>query len=158
VAALESLYRDLLLDHAKHPQGEGLADEFDGESHQVNPTCGDEVTVRVRLDDAGHLEVTHAGHGCSISRAAASVMVEAVEGGDADEAVRRYAAFHALVTGAPAHDDAEELLGDGVAFAGVAQYPMRVKCALLPWMALRDALAHVPDPPAAPADPTGASS
>jgi nitrogen fixation NifU-like protein len=155
VAGLESLYRDLILDHAKFPQGDGLAEPFEGESHQVNPTCGDEVTVRVHRDDDAGLVVTHAGHGCSISRAAASVMVEAVDGADVAGAHVRFAAFHALVTGGDVPADAEALLGDGVAFAGVARYPMRVKCALLPWMGLRDALLHLPD---SAAHSTGASA
>ncbi len=136
---LESLYQDIILDHYKHPRGKHPLAEPSGESHQVNPTCGDEVTVQVALDDEGHLMVGYDGQGCSISQASASVMSEMVTGAApaAADAVR--AAFVELMRSKGAAEPDEDVLGDGVAFVGVAKYPARIKCALLPWMALQDA-------------------
>ncbi len=136
---VESLYQDIILDHYKHPRGRTLLAEPAGESHQVNPTCGDEVTVQVALDADGHLAVGYEGQGCSISQASASVMSEMVVGVDPREAdvVRR--AFVELMHSKGAAEPDEDVLGDGVAFVGVAKYPARIKCALLPWMALHDA-------------------
>ena len=136
---LESLYQEIILDHYKHPRGRTLLDDPAGQSHQVNPTCGDEVTVQVALDVDGHLMVGYEGQGCSISQASASVMSEMVTGADpADaDAVRR--AFVELMHSKGAAEPDEDVLGDGVAFVGVAKYPARIKCALLPWMALQDA-------------------
>ena len=136
---LESLYQEIILDHYKHPRGRVLLDEPAAESHQVNPTCGDEVTVQVALDADGHLLVGYQGQGCSISQASASVMSEMVAGAEPADAdlVRR--AFVELMHSKGAAEPDEEVLGDGVAFVGVAKYPARIKCALLPWMALQDA-------------------
>jgi len=136
---VESMYQEIILDHYKNPRGRQLLESARGESHQVNPTCGDEVTVQVDMDAEGHLHVGYDGQGCSISQASASVMAEMVEGmqvADAD-AVRH--AFVELMHSKGAAEPDEELLGDGVAFVGVAKYPARIKCALLPWMALQDA-------------------
>jgi nitrogen fixation protein NifU and related proteins len=136
---LESLYQEIILDHYKHPRGRVLLDEPAAQSHQVNPTCGDEVTVQVALDADGHLLVGYEGQGCSISQASASVMSEMVTGADPADAdvVRR--AFVELMHSKGAAEPDEDVLGDGVAFVGVAKYPARIKCALLPWMALQDA-------------------
>lgn len=136
---LESLYQEIILDHYKHPRGKALLDDPAAQSHQVNPTCGDEVTVQVALDADGHLLVGYEGQGCSISQASASVMSEMVTGAaPADaETVRR--AFVELMHSKGAAEPDEDVLGDGVAFVGVAKYPARIKCALLPWMALQDA-------------------
>jgi nitrogen fixation NifU-like protein len=136
---LESLYQEIILDHYKHPRGRALLADPAGESHQVNPTCGDEVTVQVALDSDGHLLVGYEGQGCSISQASTSVMSEMVTGADPADAdiVRR--AFVELMHSKGAAEPDEDVLGDGVAFVGVAKYPARIKCALLPWMALQDA-------------------
>ena len=136
---MESLYQEIILDHYKHPRGRARLAEPAGSSYQVNPTCGDEVTVEVALDDAGHLLVGHEGQGCSISQASASVMSEMVVGLEPDvaDAIRR--GFVDLMHTKGEGEPDEDLLGDAVAFAGVAKYPARIKCALLPWMALRDA-------------------
>jgi nitrogen fixation NifU-like protein len=136
---LQSLYQEIILDHYKHPRGRVLLDEPAAESHQVNPTCGDEVTVQVALDADGRLLVGYEGQGCSISQASASVMSEMVTGADPADAdvVRR--AFVELMHSKGAAEPDEDVLGDGVAFVGVAKYPARIKCALLPWMALQDA-------------------
>lgn len=136
---LTNLYQDIILDHYKHPRGRGLLAQAAGEAHHVNPTCGDEVTVQVALDDSGDLQVGYEGQGCSISQASASVMTELVAGGSPAHADEVRLAFLDLMHAQGAGDPDEDVLGDAVAFAGVAKYPARIKCALLPWMALQDA-------------------
>jgi len=138
----DQLYQEIILDHYKRPRGRGLREPFVAEAHHVNPTCGDEVTVRVRLGGGTLSDVSYEGQGCSISQASASVLHELVLGGTVDEALRRHEAFAELMGGRGQVEPDEEILGDAVAFAGVARYPARVKCALLPWMAFKDALAR----------------
>lgn len=138
---VEALYQDIILDHYKHPRGKHLLEDAAGESHQVNPTCGDEVTVQVALDPAGRLRVGYEGQGCSISQASASVMSELVSGVDPQDADRMRGGFLELMRSKGEGEPDEDLLGDGIAFAGVAKYPARIKCALLPWVALQDAQA-----------------
>lgn len=139
---MSDLYEQIIIDHSKRPKGEGLREPYDGEAHHVNPTCGDDVTVRVRLHGDQIEDLSHEGMGCSISRGSASVLYELVHGSDVKHALAVYDAFHAMVTGRGQVEPDEELLEDGVAFAGVANYPARVKCALLPWMAFKDATAR----------------
>ncbi len=144
---LESLYQEIILDHYKHPHGRGLRDAADpadqvGEAHHVNPTCGDEVTIRVATDGDTLHDVSYDGMGCSISQASASVLHELLTGRAAAEAFEVHAAFLALLSGRGQVTPDEDVLGDGVAFEGVARYPARVKCALLPWMAFKDAAAR----------------
>jgi len=136
----DALYQELILDHSKRPHGRGLRDPFNGDAHHVNPTCGDEVDVRVMVAGGVIVDVSHDGMGCSISQAAASVMYDLVNGRPIEEALARDDAFGELVKGRGQVEPDEELLEDGIAFAGVARYPARVKCALLPWMAFKDAL------------------
>jgi nitrogen fixation protein NifU and related proteins len=150
----ESLYQEIILDHFKRPVGHGLRKPFDAESHQVNPTCGDEITVRVRLSGDRVEDVSYDGQGCSISQASASVLHELVSGRSVPEAFGTHDAFVELMQGRGAVEPDEDVLGDGVAFAGVARYPARVKCALLSWMAFRDATARAM---AASVAPTGGS-
>jgi len=134
------LYQEIIVDHYKHPHGRGLREPFDAEAHHVNPTCGDEVTVRVQLADGLIEDVSYEGMGCSISQASASVLHDLVRGRTVAEALTRHDAFAELMAGRGRVTPDEALLGDGVAFSGVARYPARVKCALLPWMAFKDAL------------------
>jgi nitrogen fixation NifU-like protein len=136
---VESMYQEIILDHYKNPRGRGVLGDAAGESHQVNPTCGDEVTVQVATDADGLLRVGYEGQGCSISQASASVMAEMVEGLDPSEAEVIRSAFVELMHTKGEGEPDEDVLGDGIAFAGVAKYPARIKCALLPWMALQDA-------------------
>lgn len=136
---VESLYQEIILDHYKHPRGSGALADATGESHQVNPTCGDEVTVGVRVDETGHVHVGYEGQGCSISQASASVMTELVEGSKVSDMAKAERAFVELMHSKGTAEPDEDVLGDGVAFVGVAKYPARIKCALLPWMALQDA-------------------
>jgi len=136
---LDALYQEIILDHYKHPHGRGLRDPFDGEAHHVNPTCGDEITVRVVSDFS---DISYDGLGCSISQASASVLHELIVGKDAAEIAQIHEAFVELMQGRGQVSPDEEVLGDAVAFAGVAKFPARVKCALLPWMAFKDAAAR----------------
>ena len=138
----ESLYQEIILDHYKHPVGRGLREPFDAEAYHVNPTCGDEITVRVRVVGDTVADLSYDGQGCSISQASASVLHELVSGGSVADAFHRHEAFVELIAGRGTVEPDEEVLGDGIAFAGVARYPARVKCALLSWMAFRDATAR----------------
>jgi nitrogen fixation protein NifU and related proteins len=153
-AGLEELYRETILEHSKRPRRAGLREPFDTEVHQVNPVCGDEVTLRIRLGDGEGADrvlqdVSYDAHGCSISQAATSVMAEAVTGRSVGDFVDAYGAFHEIVTTrglttlSPLDvlpDDLADAMGDAPAFAGVARYPARVKCALLGWTAVKQAL------------------
>ena len=141
---LEQMYQDVILDHYKHPQHRGLREPFGAEVFHVNPVCGDEVTLRVTLSDEGEriADVSYDGQGCSISQAATSVLAEQVIGQNVSEALQTIAAFTEMVSSRGAVEGDEDVLGDGIAFAGVAKYPARVKCALLGWMAFKDALAQ----------------
>lgn len=136
---VEALYQEIILDHYKHPRGATPLADAQGESFQVNPTCGDEVTVRVRLDDAGHVHLGYEGQGCSISQASASVMSELLEGESVEHMAEAERAFLDMMHSKGAGEPNEDVLGDGIAFVGVSKYPARIKCALLPWMALQDA-------------------
>ncbi len=136
---VEALYQEIILDHYKHPRGNKLLSDAAGESFQVNPTCGDEVTVGVKLDDNGHVHVGYEGQGCSISQASASVMTELLEDATVADMARAERAFLEMMHSKGAGEPDEDVLGDGIAFAGVSKYPARIKCALLPWMALQDA-------------------
>ncbi|MDR1800003.1 MAG: SUF system NifU family Fe-S cluster assembly protein [Bifidobacteriaceae bacterium] len=142
---MEQLYQQLILDHSRRPHGKGLLEAFDGESFQVNPTCGDQVRLRVTLapDGARLATLGWDGQGCSISQASISVMNDLVAGLALPEVAALGEAFgllmHSRGRGVP--DQVADSLGDAIAFEGVSQYPMRVKCALLGWMALKDAVA-----------------
>ncbi len=138
------MYQEVILDHYKNPHGRGLRDG-DVEVHHVNPTCGDEITLRVKLDGASIQDISYEGQGCSISQASASVLNELLVGRRVDEAVKVQEVFLELMQskGKLEPDDAmEDVLEDAVAFAGVSKYPARVKCALLSWMAWKDATAQ----------------
>jgi nitrogen fixation NifU-like protein len=155
VMQLESLYQEIILDHYRHPHHRGLREPFDAQVHHVNPTCGDEITLRVTVKDAGGepaiADVSYDALGCSISQASASVLTDLVIGQPVSEAMRISDAFLDLMRsrGGAANNGAannsapdDEVLGDAVVFAGVAKYPARIKCALLGWMAWKDATAR----------------
>jgi nitrogen fixation NifU-like protein len=137
------MYQEVILDHYRNPHGRGLREPFDAESYQVNPTCGDEVTLRVALSgpptDPVVEDVSYEGMGCSISQASDSVLYDLVVGKPLDEALRIGEEFLALMQSRGEGTPDEEVLEDAVAFAGVSKYPARIKCALLGWMAFRDA-------------------
>jgi nitrogen fixation NifU-like protein len=144
---LDSLYQEIILDHYRNPHHKGLREPYEAEVHHVNPTCGDEITLRVHLsDDASTVEdVSYDAEGCSISQAAASVMTDLVIGRPLEEAMSTHEAFLELMQGRGQVEPDEDVLEDGIAFAGVAKFPARVKCALLSWMAWKDATAQVLD-------------
>ena len=136
------LYQEIILDHYRNPHHKGLREPFDAEVHHVNPTCGDEVTVRVHLVDGTLRDVSYEGIGCSISQAATSVMTDLVIGRTVEDALAVQDAFLTLMHSRGRDEPDEEVLEDAVAFAGVARYPARIKCALLGWMAWKDATAQ----------------
>jgi nitrogen fixation NifU-like protein len=139
---MDQLYQEIILDHYKNPHGRGLRDPFDAESFQVNPTCGDEVTLRVKLDGETVTDVSYEGQGCSISQASTSVLTDLVVGRSVGEAFKTLDAFTELMQGRGRVEPDEDVLEDAVAFAGVSKYPARVKCALLGWMAFKDAVSR----------------
>ena len=138
----ESMYQEIILDHYRNPHHKGLRDPFDIEVHHVNPTCGDEVTVRVQVSDGVVKDVSYDGEGCSISQASTSVMTDLVIGKPVAVALSTHEAFLTLMQSRGTVEPDEDVLEDGIAFAGVSRYPARVKCALLGWMAWKDATAQ----------------
>ena len=138
---LEQMYQEVILDHYKHPQHKGLRDPFDTEVHHVNPSCGDELTLRVKLSEDGKTvnDVSYDAVGCSISQASTSVMAEEIVGRPVDEAMTKLQAFEKMIVSRGQEEGDEDIIGDGVAFSGVAKYPARVKCALLGWKAFQAA-------------------
>ncbi len=155
---LDSLYQEIILDHYKHPHHAGLREPFEAEVHHVNPTCGDEVTLRVHLRGAGAdavvEDVSYDAEGCSISQASASVMADLVIGRPVTDALVTHESFLALMQGRGTVEPDEDVLEDGVAFAGVAKFPARVKCALLSWMAWKDATSQILTAEPSPAEET----
>ena len=150
---VESMYQEIILDHYRRPHNKGLREPYDAEVHHVNPLCGDEVTLRVAVKDAGSepavADVSYDSLGCSISQASASVMTEAVIGKTVREAMDISGAFLELMQSRGTAEPDDDLLGDAVAFAGVSKYPARIKCALLGWMAWKDAISQALDGAAA---------
>lgn len=138
------LYQELILEHSKRPQHAGLREPFEAEVHHVNPTCGDEVTLRVHVEDTADgpvvRDVSYDALGCSISMASVSILAEETIGHPLAEALRTHEAMRVMLTSKGEDPGDEEVIGDGVALSGVAKYPARVKCALLGWMAFTDAL------------------
>jgi nitrogen fixation NifU-like protein len=145
--SVDALYQEIILDHYKNPHGAGLRDPFDAEVHHVNPTCGDEVTLRVHLSGEGESavveDVSYDALGCSISQASVSVLTDLVVGKPVKDALTVHESFLELMQGRGNVEPDEDVLEDGVAFAGVAKFPARVKCALLGWMAWKDATSQV---------------
>lgn len=142
---LEALYQEIILDNYKRPSHRGLRESFGVEVHHVNPTCGDEITLRLALAGDRIQELSWDGIGCSISQSSTSVMSELVDSKTLDDVAKISEAFLTLMQGKGTVVPDEELLEDGVAFSGVAKYPARIKCALLGWMALKDAILQLTD-------------
>ncbi len=141
---LEGMYQQVILDHAKEKHGFGLREGASASSHQINPTCGDEVTLQVHraADGSGSLEsISWEGQGCSISTASASLLSDLIDDLPETEVRRRIDAFRELMQSKGAIEGDDELLGDAVALGGVSRYVTRIKCAMLPWVAMEDALA-----------------
>jgi nitrogen fixation protein NifU and related proteins len=142
----DSLYQQIILDHYRNPHHKGLREPFDAEVHHVNPVCGDEVTLRVALKDVDGepvvQDLSYDALGCSISQASASVMSDLVIGKAVSQAMTISQAFLELMQSKGGGSPDEDVLEDAVAFAGVSKYPARIKCALLGWMAWKDATAQ----------------
>ena len=139
---LDTLYQEIILDHYRSPHHAGLREPYEAETHHVNPTCGDEVTLRVHLDGDTVADVSYDAEGCSISQAATSVMTDLVVGRQVTDALSLHDEFLELMQGRGKAEPDEDRLEDAVAFAGVAKFPTRIKCALLGWMAWKDAVAQ----------------
>ncbi len=136
---VEDMYQEIILDHYRAKHHSGLREPYETQVHHVNPTCGDEVTLRLHLDGDTVADVSYEGQGCSISQASTSVMSDLVVGRTVSEGLDLHEEFLTLMKGRGQVEPDEERLEDGIAFAGVARFPARVKCALLGWSAFKDA-------------------
>ena len=140
---MEKLYQEIILDHYRSPHHYGLREPFGAQVHHVNPTCGDEITLRLHLVDTGDepvvADVSYEALGCSISQASTSVLTDLAIGRSLPDVMDALDDFTAMVTSRGTVSGDEDVIGDGIAFAGVAKFPARVKCALLGWMAWKDA-------------------
>ena len=132
---LAGLYQQVILDHSREKHGFGLTPEADASSHQVNPTCGDELTLQLHVADGVVSSVTWEGAGCSISMASASVLADTAPGMTIPEFRETVEAFREMLRSRGEGEPDIEVLGDAVAFHGVSKYVMRVKCAMLGWVA-----------------------
>ena len=139
---LDSLYQEVILDHYKRPLNKSLKGNPTVQVHHVNTSCGDEITLNLHTDGTLVSEVSWDGVGCSISQASTSVVSVLIRGRTINEALTIIEAFQAMIQSKGTDSGDEELLGDGVAFAGVSKFPARVKCALLGWMAVKDAISQ----------------
>ena len=136
---LDNLYQEVILDHYKHPENKGLAAAYDAQVHHINPSCGDEITLNLTLDGSIVQSVSWDGLGCSISQASVSIMSGLMIGKKLDDAQVVFDSFVQLMQSKGSGQPDESILEDAVALAGVSQYPARIKCALLGWMAFKDA-------------------
>ena len=134
--ALDDLYQEIILDHYRSPRNRGACEECDHSVHHDNPLCGDELDLALQLERGRIHRIAFSGRGCSISQASASMMTERVKGETLEQALSIAEVVRRMMHGEPPAVD----LGDLMALEGVSRFPVRVKCALLPWMALRDAL------------------
>ena len=135
-----NLYQEIILYHYRERHNAGLREPFQAEVHHVNPSCGDELTLRVHITDGVIDDVSYDAEGCSISQASTSILTDVVIGRSVEDSMALYEDFRAMLDDRSGAEPNEERLEDAIAFAGVAQFPARVKCALLGWAALRDAL------------------
>jgi nitrogen fixation protein NifU and related proteins len=136
---LESLYQEVILDHYKRPHHKGLSEQKDIQVHHVNPSCGDEVTLNLSISGGVVTDISWDGVGCSISQASTSIMTDLVIGQTVARAYTILDNFSELMASKGTKKGDEDLLDDAVALAGVSKFPARVKCALLGWMAFKDA-------------------
>ena len=138
MGGLDDLYQELILDHYRRKRGEGTLEHPSVAVDQHNPLCGDEVHLELLIEDGRVADVAHTGQGCSISQASISMMTEALRGKSLEEALGTVEHFRLVMHGDEPGD--EDRLGDAIALEGVAKYPVRIKCALLGWMAAKDAI------------------
>lgn len=141
---LGGLYQEVILDLARRPHAKGLEDGAAASSHQVNPTCGDEVTLQVHLDGDRIDRIRWTGDGCAISQASASILADLAPGLTRADLVERIDAFRTAMRSKGRIEPDEDLLGDAVVLGGVSRYTARVKCAMLAWVAAEDALRRLP--------------
>lgn len=137
---LDNLYQEVILDHYKRPQHKGLAADYDAQVHHVNPSCGDEITLNVKLDGDKISAITWDGVGCSISQASVSILSDLLLSKSISEAEMILANFTELMQSKGTLVGDDSILEDAVAMAGVSKFPARIKCALLGWMAYKDAV------------------
>ena len=140
MSELSELYQQVILDHNKKPRNFRKLESANHSAEGYNPLCGDHLTVYLNLENDSVKEVTFEGSGCAISKAAASMMTQAVKGKEKEDAEALFAAFHRMVTGEAYEKNAGELLGNLKIFEGVREFPVRVKCATLPWHTMHAAL------------------
>lgn len=139
---LEALYQEIILNHYKNPSGKVSELSIPNPVHHVNPNCGDEITLAIKIENNKvHIEFVNSG--CSISQASASVMFDLCENQSVQKIMEVEDGFLELMQSKGQGNPDEEVLGDGIAFAGVSQFPARIKCALLPYMALKDAISRI---------------
>ncbi|HEX7917840.1 MAG TPA: SUF system NifU family Fe-S cluster assembly protein [Gemmatimonadales bacterium] len=140
MSELQELYQSLILDHNRSPRNFGTLEGADRHAEGYNPLCGDQVAVDLKLEGDRISDIKFSGNGCAISKASASLMTTAVKGKTLAEAEMLFSGFHGLVTGTAVPEDPKKTLGKLAIFAGVAEFPVRVKCATLAWHALHDAM------------------
>lgn len=136
---LDSLYQEVILDHYKHPLHKKLSADFSAQVHHVNPSCGDEITLNVMVRNGLVENVSWEGVGCSISQASTSIAADLMIGKSLEQALTTVDSFSQLMSSKGTEPGDEKVLEDGVALAGVSKFPARIKCALLGWMAFKDA-------------------
>ena len=141
---LSSLYQEVILDHSKRPRNFHSLENADHHAQGYNPLCGDKVTIYLHMDGERIADIGFQGSGCAISTASASILTETLKGKTRAEAQALFEAFHDLVTGHPAKSASAPALGKLAVFSGVAEFPVRVKCASLAWHTLRSALEGSP--------------
>jgi nitrogen fixation NifU-like protein len=137
---VEDMYQEIILDHYRAKHYSGLREPYEVQVHHVNPSCGDEVTLRVHVAEGRVADVSYEGEGCSISQASTSVMAGLVIDGSVEHGLALHDEFLALMQSRGTVEPDEETLDDAVAFVGVSKFPARVKCALLGWSAFKDAV------------------
>ncbi len=141
--SVEAMYQEIILDHYRERHHAGLREPYQAEVHHVNPSCGDELTLRVKVENDQIIDVSYDAVGCSISQASTSVMTDLVIGRDVGGALALHDEFLEMMQSRGRIEPNEDHLEDAIAFAGVAKFPARIKCALLGWAGLRDALLRV---------------
>ncbi len=140
---LDSLYQEVILDHYKHPLNKGLSDNYGAQVHHVNPSCGDEITLNVTAIDGKITAITWDGVGCSISQASVSIASDLLVDKSFAEADAILNEFTELMQSKGTKEGNPDVLEDAVALAGVSKFPARIKCALLGWMAFKDAAIRI---------------
>ena len=140
---LDSLYQEVILDHYKHPLNKGLSESYEAQVHHVNPSCGDEITLNISAKDGKISSITWDGVGCSISQASVSIASDLLVNKTFAEAKSILSEFTELMQSKGTKEGNPDVLEDAVALAGVSQFPARIKCALLGWMAFKDAAVRI---------------